>query len=86
MKILTALICAIFLLAAAKVEAANFGSVDEQAAAVQLLNEVRAEVGLDALNWNHNSKLQAAARIRAQELEELFSHTRPDGSKLLYNF
>lgn len=79
-KIFTALICAIFLLAAAKVEAANFGSVDEQAEAVQLLNEVRAEVGLDALNWNHNSKLQAAARIRAQELEELFSHTRPDGS------
>ena len=79
MKIFTALICAIFLLAA-KVEAANFGSVDEQAAAVQLLNEVRAEVGLDALNWNPNSKLQAAARIRAQELEELFSHTRPDGS------
>ena len=29
MKIFSALICAIFLLAAAKVEAANFGSVDE---------------------------------------------------------
>lgn len=76
----TILICAIFLLTVAKVEAANFGSVDEQATAVKLLNDVRAEVGLGALNWNPNSKLQAAARIRAQELEELFSHTRPDGS------
>lgn len=74
------LFCAMFLMTAAKVEAANFGSVDEQAEAVQLLNEVRAEVGLRALNWNPKSKLQAAARIRAQELEELFSHTRPDGS------
>ena len=81
MKIFSALIFAIFLIAAVKVEAASFGSVDEQAEAVDLLNEVRAEVGLDALNWNPNSKLQAAARIRAQELEELFSHTRPDGSE-----
>ena len=72
--------CAIFLLATAKVEAASFGSVDEQEEAVNLLNELRAEVGLEALNWNPNSKLQAAARIRAQELEELFSHTRPDGT------
>lgn len=79
-KIFAALICAIFLLTFSKVEAANFGSVDEQAEAVQLLNELRAEVGLRALNWNPNSKLQAAARIRAQELEEKFSHTRPDGS------
>ena len=75
-----ALFCAAFLLSMAKVEAASFGSVDEQAEAVKLLNEVRAEVGFSALNWNPNSKLQAAARIRAQELEELFSHTRPDGS------
>ncbi len=74
------LICAVFLLTVAKVEAASFGSVDEQAEAVNLLNELRAEVGLRELNWNPNSKLQAAARIRAQELEELFSHTRPDGS------
>lgn len=72
--------CAIFLLATSKVEAASFGSVDEQAEAVKLLNEVRAEVGLEALNWNPKSKLQAAAKIRAQELEELFSHTRPDGT------
>lgn len=81
MKIFSVILfCAIFFLTAAKVEAASFGSVEEQAEAVQLLNEVRAEVGLRALNWNPNSKLQAAARIRAQELEELFEHTRPDGS------
>lgn len=74
------LFCVLILFGSSKVEAANFGNVDEQAEAVKLLNEVRAEVGLSALNWNPNSKLQAAARIRAQELEELFSHTRPDGS------
>lgn len=74
------IICAIFLFTVTKVEAASFGSVDEQEEAVKLLNEVRAEVGLKALNWKPNSKLQAAARIRAQELEEKFSHTRPDGS------
>ena len=80
-KILATLIlCASFIFGVSKVEAASFGSVDEQAEAVQLLNEVRAEVGLEALNWDPNSKLQAAARIRAQELEELFSHTRPDGT------
>ena len=39
-KIFTALICAIFLLTAAKVEAAKFGSVDEQAAAVKIFFKV----------------------------------------------
>ena len=39
MKIFTALICAIFLLAA-KVEATKFGSVDKQAAAVKIFFKV----------------------------------------------
>ena len=76
----TILICATLLLTFAKVEAANFGSVDEQARAVELLNELRAGLGLNSLYWIPNSKLQKAAKVRAQELEQLFEHTRPNGS------
>ena len=51
-----------------------------EAEAVKLLNELRAEVGLPALAWDSQSKLQRAAEVRARELEEKFSHTRPDGT------
>ena len=50
------------------------------AEAVQLLNELRQSKGLQPLAWNPNSALQSAAQLRAQEIEEYFSHTRPDGS------
>lgn len=50
------------------------------AEAVQLLNELRQSKGLHPLAWNPNSALQSAAQLRAQEIEEYFSHTRPDGS------
>ena len=42
------------------------------------LNELRAEMGLPELDTNE--ELSEAAMVRAEELEELFSHTRPDGT------
>ena len=51
-----------------------------EAEAVKLLNELRVEVGLPALAWDSQSSLQRAAEVRARELEEKFSHTRPDGT------
>ena len=50
------------------------------AEAVQLLNQLRQSKGLRPLAWNPNSALQSAAQLRAQEIEQYFSHTRPDGS------
>lgn len=69
------LLCAIFFMTFANVEAN-----EQEAEAVRLLNEVRAEHGLKSVAWDENSKLQAAARVRAQEITENFSHTRPNGS------
>ena len=43
-----------------------------------LTNELRA--GLDVPTLQRNEQLAYAANIRAVETEELFSHTRPDGS------
>lgn len=53
---------------------------DMNAEAVELLNQLRREHGLNALNWDPNSDLQKAAQLRAREIEDYFSHTRPDGS------
>ncbi|MBR3289759.1 MAG: hypothetical protein IKI63_03160, partial [Clostridia bacterium] len=44
---------------------------------IALVNQRRAEAGLPALK--PNTRLQEAAQIRALELRELFSHTRPNG-------
>ena len=44
----------------------------------ELLNELRAEVGVSTLT--KNDQLKVAADKRAVETEELFEHTRPDGS------
>lgn len=44
----------------------------------ELLNELRVEQGL--LELRYNTQLKKAADQRALETEELFSHTRPDGS------
>ena len=76
----TALICLTFVFGISKVEAAELGSFEEETQAVRLLNKVRAEVGLKGVAWHSNSNLQAAAELRAQELEKLFEHTRPNGS------
>lgn len=67
--------CAIFFINFANAQADEF-----EAEAVKFLNNVRAENGVNAVAWNPNSKLQAAAKVRAQEIEKIFSHTRPDGS------
>lgn len=45
---------------------------------VELVNEERAKEGLSPLTVDTN--VQAAAMVRAKECEQLFSHTRPDGS------
>ncbi len=61
-------------------QASEYGSTEEQAEAVELLNELRESVGVDELYWDPDSFIQAAAEVRAEELEQYFSHTRPDGS------
>ena len=45
---------------------------------VDLVNAERAKEGLSPLTIDTN--VQAAAMVRAKECEQLFSHTRPDGS------
>lgn len=45
---------------------------------VRLVNAERAKEGLSPLTINTN--VQAAAMVRAKECEQLFSHTRPNGS------
>ena len=46
---------------------------------VRLCNIERQKAGLAALS-NNNSKLQQAANLRASEIKQSFSHTRPNGS------
>lgn len=46
---------------------------------VKLVNEERAKAGLSELTLDTN--VEAAAQVRAGEIKQLFSHTRPDGSK-----
>ncbi len=53
-------------------------STDFISEVVRLVNEERAAYGLSPLQTMEG--LTAAAQIRAEELPELFSHTRPDGS------
>ena len=78
-KILMA--CAISLMIICAGNSALAASNNEMnAEAVNLLNQLRQNKGLQPLSWNPNSKLQAAAQLRAQEIAEVFSHTRPDGS------
>ena len=44
-----------------------------------LVNEERAEAGLDPLTWDSN--LETVASVRANEISEKFSHTRPNGKQ-----
>ena len=46
---------------------------------VDLINQIRADNGLNPLSINNN--LVSAASIRAEEASQYWSHTRPDGSK-----
>ena len=52
--------------------------VAEATAAHALVNEQRAANGLPALAWDNG--LTQAAQVRAQECQQVFSHTRPDGT------
>ena len=45
---------------------------------LKLVNQARAEAGLKPLS--SSSALNSAAQTRAQELSQLYSHNRPDGS------
>ena len=59
--------------------AAGVEPPDERCAPIlDNINAERAKVGLPALA--RTSELAAAAIVRAQEQEQLFSHTRPNGS------
>jgi len=42
------------------------------------VNQARADIGLSELVWS--DELAAAAEVRAEEIHQSFSHTRPDGS------
>lgn len=42
-----------------------------------LVNEIRRENGLSTLEWDNN--LETVACVRANEISENFSHTRPNG-------
>ena len=42
-----------------------------------LVNEERVKAGLDPLTWDSN--LETVANVRATEISEKFSHTRPNG-------
>ena len=43
------------------------------------VNKARTEIGLPELIWN--GELAKAADIRAKEIEQIFSHVRPNGSE-----
>lgn len=56
-----------------------FGSLSKEADEVfSRVNQARLEIGLSELSWS--DELAAAAEVRAQEIHQTFSHTRPDGS------
>ena len=55
----------------------NFTSLDMDV--VDEINEVREEMDLDPYEFDEG--LGAAAYVRAEECEQKFSHTRPNGSK-----
>ena len=70
---ITLILCACNVTFAASTQEMN-------AEAVKLLNQLRQEHGLKSLKWDPNSALQSAAQLRAKEIAQYFSHTRPDGS------
>lgn len=49
-----------------------------------LVNELRRSVGVTELGYNPD--LQEGASVRARELKDVFSHTRPDGSLFITAF
>ena len=47
--------------------------------ASNMVNEIREDAGLDPLVWDAN--LETVADVRANEISENFSHTRPNGKQ-----
>ena len=83
--IVLALVLAVSLIPTVRVQAASDSAVPygeyfsaEEWDVLKLVNEERSAVGLDPLTGF--APLQEVARIRAKELVQKFSHTRPDGS------
>lgn len=61
---------------------ANYGSTQVESYARQvaaIVNSERASNGLSPLKYS--SKLSEAALVRAEEIQSVFSHTRPNGSQ-----
>lgn len=57
----------------------NAGGLSTEAEEVfAQVNQARIDIGLSELVWSE--ELAAAAEVRAQEIHQSFSHTRPDGS------
>ena len=68
----------VLLLTLSTAQAATLVTANAQSV-VNQVNQERAARGLSALRVD--PKLTAAAQIRAQEIVQKFSHTRPDGTK-----
>ena len=47
--------------------------------ASNLVNDIRADAGLEMLEWDTN--LETVASVRANEISKSFSHTRPNGKQ-----
>ena len=78
MKRMLALMLALLLLTLGVAQATTLVTANAQSV-VRQVNQERAKQGLPALRVD--PKLAAAAQIRAREIVEKFSHTRPDGTK-----
>ena len=78
MKKMLALVLALMLLTLSAAQAATLVTANAQSV-VNQVNQERAKQGLPALRVD--PKLTAAAQIRAREIVERFSHTRPDGTR-----
>ena len=64
--------------AMALADSANDAGLREKALnASNLINDIREENGLEALDWDIN--LETVADVRATEISDVFSHIRPNG-------
>lgn len=59
--------------------ASDTGLRAEAIEASNMVNEIREDAGLDPLVWDAN--LESVADVRASEISENFSHTRPNGKQ-----
>jgi len=64
-------------LALSNASEADTGLRAEALEAFGQINDIRIEAGLEELSWNQN--LESVSAVRAEECDEKFSHTRPNG-------